>query len=260
MKHDYFSLNYNLQRIKALGIREEEVIWLTEHLNTPYHQDALHIGKYFFKNKDKAEIQQIKYSVDLFYLYRHLIEPQFRDIKNLKNYDDLRCIENNNWSLISSNIKVLHKTLTPLLVNFNKKYTIFKVKTFEEAVALTHGHPCFDGNHYKFCHGVIKTYYQDSVSLTKKSKYFKYFNKEILNCNTFYHIRDHTRSTKYLGKIPNCLYEDVKHAIVILLGLKVGISYADNKTTYYNNIQELFKINPEYECFCQVLTGAPGWI
>jgi len=255
--HNNFNSDYNISRIENLNLPIQEFEWLVQ-LNTPYHQDALHIAKKFLFKKDNYTFKEIENSVEYFYIYRHLNDPKFRDIKNFKTFEDLLEFETSNWKHIISNIKVAQKIIKPLAEFVDNRFTIFKINNFFEAAALVHGHPCFDNNYYKYCHGMDEkqfschmSYYTD---LNEQDLFSRLIKKPIKNCNRIYQIRDHSKSAKFKGKIPNCIFEDPQHIMLITIGLKPSLTYAYYKDTiWYKTNNKLFQNNSHLNCLKDIL-------
>jgi len=262
MKHDYFNEEYNLKRIEELNLDNFIVNWLI-NLKTPYHQDALHIAKKFISTNKNSNFEIIAHTIANHYEARHLFEPKFRDIKQFKTLTELIDFQTLIWPEIRTNIKLTKKFLTPLKENTDKNFIVFRVKEIYEAIALTHGHSVFDGNHYNFCLGVnlydfnLYTHVRQKNSDSKSSLISK------IPCNTLYFIRDIRRSTAYTGKIPNCIYEDPKHITVIGAGSQPIMVHAYHAIHQeYKNMNELFNKNPEFESLRSVLIfiGGSDWI
>lgn len=261
MKHDNFNIHYNLFRINKLNLPQTYVDWLIL-LNTPHHQDALHIARKFLINANNEEFKKVQSSVEFFYEYRHLIEPKHKDIKNFKTFKDLLTFEVCNWKKITSNIKLTKRMLAPLAELVDNRFTVYKATTFTEAAALTHAHPGFNGNYYKFCHGINQSLFDYHTTLNEQDYAFNIFKRPIKNCCVFYHIRDFSKSANFHGTIPNCIFEDPQHIIVLTIGLKICLGHAYYREyTYYKTIDEVISSHPELECLLPWLSsGAPGWI
>lgn len=256
-----FNPRYNLYRIKVLNLPQAFVDWLV-WLKTPHHQDALHIARRFLTNTDKQWFEKVQSSVEFFYAYRHLIEPKYRDIKNFKNFEDFLAFETYNWKHITSNIKLTKKFLAPIAELVDGRFTVYKATNFTEAAALIHGHRGFNGNYYKFCHGISQSLFDYHTTLNEQDYFYEKFKQPIKNCCIFYHIRDFSKSPNFQGTIPNCIFDDPQHIIVLTIGLKICLSHADhNKYAYYKTVDELILAHQELKCLLPwLLDGAPGWI
>ena len=251
--HDYFNSDYNISCIQNLNLPAQEFEWLVQ-LKTSHHQDALHIAKRFLSKKDTNTFKKIQSSIDYFYLYRHLIDAKFRDIKNFKTFEEFLEFESSNWKHIISNIKVAHKIIKPLAEYVENKFTVYKINNFFEATALIHGHPCFDNNYYKFCHGMTEERFSYYTDLNENDNAFKLIKKPIKNCNRIYQIRDHSKSAKFKGKIPNCIFEDPQHIILITIGFKPSLTYAYYRDTiWYKTNNKLFQDNSYLNCLKDIL-------
>jgi len=258
MNHDYFSEEYNLKRIKELNLDDSVVQWLV-NLKTQYHQDALHIAKKFININKNINFEIIAHTIANHYEARHLFEPKFRDIKQFKTLTELIDFQTLIWPKIRSNIKLNKKLITPLKENIDENFIVFRVNGLHEAIALTHGHSAFDGNHYNYCFGVNQYDYDMYTHFRKRNDSLnsELIQNSLIPCNTIYYIRDLRKKTSYTGKIPNCIYDDPEHIIVICAGFQPSLSHAYHALhKEYKNMKELFEKNSDLRSLEPVLVFA----
>jgi hypothetical protein len=144
----------NLQAILDLNLTSGETEWLKSLKEyDPHLIDALWIAKNWLTKKVDT-FQEIRDQVTMYYKgrKRNMFNGAEKDIKKYKNYDKFKTLVGHRTAGKTMNTrKDLHKSIKPIYEDSN--IIVYNPTNKEQSIALTHGHPAFDGNHYTFCVG-----------------------------------------------------------------------------------------------------------
>ena len=221
-------VDVNLQAILDLNLTSSEIEWLKSLKEyDPHLIDALWIAKNWLKNKVDT-FQEIRDQVTMFYKgrNRNIFNGSEKDIKTHKDYNKFKIlIGNKTAGKTTDTRKGLHKSIKPIYEDSN--IIVYKPTNKEESIALSHGHPAFDGNHYKFCVGA-----EGSGNLW--DDYIRGRGKPY--GNVFYFIRFKKRNSGIAkggwDDVDNpVMYKDDKHILVLNISpCVIDSTFADNNT------------------------------
>lgn len=223
-------IDINLQSILDLNLPSSETEWLKSLKEyDPHLIDTLWIAKNWLTNKVDT-FQEIRDQVTMFYKgrKRNMFNGSEKDIKTHKDYNKFKIlIGSKTAGKTMDTRKSLHNSIKPIYEDSN--IVLYNPTNKEQSIALSHGHPAFDSNHYTFCVGaegasnLWKEYTSDNSSIS-------------LYANVFYFIRfkkrDSSIATGVWGDKDNPIkYKDDKHILVLNMSpVKIEETFADNNT------------------------------